>query len=159
MAMKITFIVVGKTQEEFLRSGIAEYTKRLTHFCQFSLIEIPDLKSANNLSFDEIKKREGQLILAKIPSGASTLLLDERGKEYTSMQFAAFIEKKQNEACKELCFVIGGAYGFSEEVYSTVAQRLSLSKMTFSHQMIRLFFVEQLYRAHTILKNMPYHHE
>jgi len=157
--MKITFITIGKTQEQYLQTGIAEYVKRLSHFCQFSFIEIPDLKSAQNYSFDEIKKREGQLLLSKIPNGAAVLLLDERGKEYTSLQFSALIEKKQNEACKELCFVIGGAYGFSEEVYAAFPGRLSLSKMTFSHQMIRLFFVEQLYRAYTILKNMPYHHE
>ncbi|MDR2963837.1 MAG: 23S rRNA (pseudouridine(1915)-N(3))-methyltransferase RlmH [Bacteroidales bacterium] len=157
--MKITFITIGKTQEQYLQTGIAEYVKRLSHFCSFSFVELPDLKSAQNLTFEEIKKREGQLIFAKIPQGALVFLLDERGKEYTSLQFSALIERKQNEACKELCFVIGGAYGFSQEIYAAFSQRISLSKMTFSHQMIRLFFVEQLYRAYTIQKNMPYHHE
>lgn len=157
--MKINLIVVGKTQKKFLIEGEAEYNKRLKRYIQFQKIEIPDLKNAKKMSEEEIKKEEGKLILAKLAPSGLLVLLDDKGKSYSSQQFANWIQDQMNKGFKHITFVIGGAYGFSDEVYKAVDQQISLSKMTFSHQMIRLFFTEQIYRAFTILNNEPYHHQ
>ena len=156
--MKIKIICIGKTGKGFLVDGENEYLNRLKHYVNIERIEIPDLKNAKKLSIEQIKFLEGKEILSKVITGEQLILLDEKGKDFTSEKFADFIQKKFNQGGKGLVFVIGGAYGFSKEVYDRSDSLLSLSKMTFSHQMIRLFFVEQLYRANTILKNEPYHH-
>lgn len=156
--MKITLIWVAKTNASFLSEGIKEYSDRLKHYCQFSIVEIPECKSSSKTSFDEIKKKEGQAILAKLPQNATVFLLDENGKEYTSRQFSKIIETNKDNS-RDLCFVIGGPYGFSPEVYAAVPNKISFSQMTFSHQMIRIFVVEQLYRAFTIINELPYHHD
>jgi 23S rRNA (pseudouridine1915-N3)-methyltransferase len=134
------------------------YVKRLSFYTRFELEVIPDLKKAKNLSEAEQKQKEGELILNKISSTDVVILLDENGQQYSSENFADYLQKHMNSGIKNLVFVIGGPYGFAETVYQKCAGKVSLSKMTFSHQMIRLFFIEQLYRAHTILKNEPYHH-
>ena len=157
--MKISLLVIGKTSEEYLLKGIAKYEKRLTRYTQFSLDVIPDVKNASALSESELKEREGKLILEKISQGDKLILMDNRGTMHTSPEFAQFIEKQQLQSTKRLVFVVGGAYGFSEAVYKAASGKISLSPMTFSHQMVRLIFVEQLYRAMTILKGEPYHHE
>lgn len=156
--MKITLIWVAKTNASYLSEGIQVYVDRLKHYCQFSIVEIPECKSSNKTSFDEIKKKEGIAILAKLPTNASCFLLDENGKEYTSRQFAKIIETNKDNS-RDLCFVIGGPYGFSQDVYNAIPNKVSFSKMTFSHQMIRLFVVEQFYRAFTIINDLPYHHD
>jgi len=142
-----------------MQEGVDEYVKRLTRYIQFELIEIPDLKNAKNLSNNEQKKKEGELILQKLEKGSEVILLDDKGKDYSSMQFSKLLQDKMNSAIKTLTFIIGGPYGFSDEVYAIAQSKMSLSKMTFSHQMVRLIFLEQLYRGFTILKNEPYHHE
>jgi 23S rRNA (pseudouridine1915-N3)-methyltransferase len=157
--MKINLIVIGKTHKKFLTEGEAEYTKRLKKYVQFQKIEIPDLKNAKKLSEAEIKLQEGKLILSKIQPSGCIILLDDKGKEFSSMKFSKWLQDTMNRGYKHITFVVGGAYGFSDEVYAIADQKMSLSKMTFSHQMIRLFFVEQVYRAFTILNNEPYHHE
>jgi len=157
--MKINLIVIGKTNQKFLIEGEEEYQKRLKKYIQFEKIEIPDLKNAKNLSEVEIKKEEGKLILAKIQPAGLVVLLDDKGSAYTSMQLSNWIQDSLNRGYKHISFIIGGAYGFSDEVYAQANQKMSLSKMTFSHQMIRLFFTEQIYRSFTILNNEPYHHE
>ncbi len=156
--MKITLIWVAKTNASYLSDGIQVYAERLKHYCQFSIVEIPECKSSSKTSFEEIKKKEGTAILAKLPQNASCFLLDENGKEYTSRQFAQIIESNKDNS-RDLCFIIGGPYGFSQDVYAAVPQKISFSKMTFSHQMIRVFAVEQLYRAFTIINDLPYHHD
>jgi 23S rRNA (pseudouridine1915-N3)-methyltransferase len=157
--MKINLIVISKTDQKYMHEGVQEYVKRLTRYIQFELIEIPDLKNAKNMSTDEQKKKEGDLILQKIEKGSEIILLDDKGKDYTSMQFSKQLQDKMNSGVKVLTFIIGGPYGFSEEIYALAHSRFSLSRMTFSHQMVRLIFLEQLYRGFTILKNEPYHHE
>lgn len=157
--MKINLIVIGKTHKKFLLEGEEEYTKRLKKYVQFEKIEIPDLKNAKKLSEAEIKQQEGKLIRAKIQPSGLVVLLDDKGIEFPSIKFAAWLQDSMNRGHKHLTFIVGGAYGFSDEVYEIADQKMSLSKMTFSHQMIRLFFVEQVYRAFTILNNEPYHHE
>ncbi|GAB6011515.1 23S rRNA (pseudouridine(1915)-N(3))-methyltransferase RlmH [Viscerimonas tarda] len=157
--MKITLLAIGKTDAAYFAEAIDEYRNRLSHYLPFELQIIPDLKNAKNLSVDKQKEKEGELILKNIQAGDCLVLLDERGKEFSSLNFASYIEKKMQTVSKRLVFVIGGPYGFSDAVYNKATERLSLSKMTFSHQMIRLVFVEQLYRAMTILNNEPYHHE
>ena len=157
--MKVTLILVGKTNDDYLKIGIQKYIDRLKFYCQFSIVEIPELKVSNKLSTDEIKKKEGELIRAKIPQNCTVFLLDENGKEYSSRQFSQLIQKSMNDSAKELCFVIGGAYGFSPEIYALAPAKISFSKMTFSHQMIRLFLVEQMYRGFAIINNLPYHHD
>lgn len=157
--MKIVLLVIGKTDVTYFVDAIREYENRLHHYISFEMQVIPDIKNVKNLTIDQQKEKEGILILKNIQQGDYIVLLDEKGKEYTSMQFASYIEKKTHAVNKRLLFVIGGPYGFSEEVYSRASEKISLSKMTFSHQMIRLIFVEQLYRAMTILSNEPYHHE
>ena len=157
--MKIALIVIGKTDAGYFVEAINEYKSRLIHYIPFEMEVIPDIKNAKNLSESQQKEKEGELILKTLQSGDYLVLLDEKGKEFTSMQFSAYIEKKMHTVPKRLVFVVGGPYGFSEAVYKAAGEKISLSKMTFSHQMIRLIFVEQIYRAMTILNNEPYHHE
>lgn len=157
--MNIKLLLVGKTDEGNLQSLIDNYVKRLEHYNKFELEIIPDLKNTKNLSVEQQKTKEGKLILEKMTPSDYLVLLDENGKQYSSEAFSEFIQKRLNSGMKQLIFVVGGPYGFSEEVYTRAQAKLSLSKMTFSHQMVRLFFVEQLYRAFTILKNEPYHHK
>jgi 23S rRNA (pseudouridine1915-N3)-methyltransferase len=157
--MTITLIVVGKTDSKHLDMLINDYRKRLSFFVKFETVVIPDLKKRKNMETGLQKEKEGQLILSKISPSDFVVLLDENGVEHTSTKFASWLQKRMNSGLKNLVFVIGGPYGFSSEVYARGNQNISLSKMTFSHQMIRLFFTEQLYRAFSILKNLPYHHE
>lgn len=156
--MKIKFICIGKTSKDFLIAGEQEYLKRLNHYISIERIEIPDLKNAKKLTIDQIKELEGKEILSKVANGEQIVLLDENGKQLSSVEFSDFLQQKFNQGGKGLVFVVGGAYGFSKEVYEAAVSKISLSKMTFSHQMIRMIFFEQLYRAMTILKGEPYHH-
>ncbi len=155
--MNIKLIAVGKTDNAALQQLITDYQKRLSHYVNFDLQIIADIKNSKSLSEEQQKVKEGELILKNVEN-SHLVLLDEQGKEYTSEGFSEFLQQKMNAGIKQLVFVIGGPYGFSEEVYVRANGKLSLSKLTFSHQMIRLFFVEQVYRAFTILKNEPYHH-
>ncbi len=156
--MNIKLIVVGKTDDSHLTELIAQYTKRLSHYVNFSIEIIPDIKQTKNLSESKQKTKEGAQILSKVTPGDALILLDEKGKQFSSVDFAAQLQKRMNSGIKQLVYVIGGPYGFSEEVYQKSQGKISLSMMTFSHQMIRLFFIEQLYRGFTILRNEPYHH-
>lgn len=156
--MKVKLIVVGKTDQNYLIEGFSIYENRLKRYIHFESIIIPALKNAKNLSVQEQKDREGELIIQSIHSSDLLILLDEKGVEYSSLEFAKFIQRNMNNAIKSLVFVVGGPFGFSDEVYKRSSKKISLSKMTFSHQMVRLFFVEQLYRAMTIQKGEPYHH-
>ncbi|MCL1943997.1 MAG: 23S rRNA (pseudouridine(1915)-N(3))-methyltransferase RlmH [Candidatus Azobacteroides sp.] len=157
--MKVTLLVVGKTTERYFIDAVDEYTTRLKHYLPFDLTVIPDVKNAKNLNSDQLKEKEGTEILNYLEPGDYIILLDEHGKEFTSLKFAAHMEKRMAGSGKRIVFVIGGAYGFSQKVYEKAHDKISLSKMTFSHQMIRLIFTEQLYRAMTILKGQAYHHE
>ncbi len=150
---------MAHTSQSFIQEGLEEYSKRLKNFVSFEFIPIKDIKNAKNLSMEELKKKEGEEILKLLENGDQIVLLDDKGKMYTSMQLADFILKKQNLSTKTLVFIIGGAYGFSEEVYAKTKEKLSLSPLTFSHQMIRMIFAEQLYRAYSIIHHLPYHHE
>jgi 23S rRNA (pseudouridine1915-N3)-methyltransferase len=156
--MKITLIAIGKTDSKQLLSLQDDYCKRLKHYISFEMIIIPDIKNAKSRSEEQQKKAEGDEILKRVSNADSLVLLDENGKSFSSMGFSSYLQKKMNSGLKNLVFVIGGPYGFSEDVYNRSNEKLSLSKMTFSHQMVRLFFVEQLYRGFTILRNEPYHH-
>lgn len=156
--MTIRLIAVGKTDGKELKFLIANYVKRLGHYIKFEFEILPDLKNSKNLSEEQQKTKEGGLILGKIATSDIVILLDEKGKQFTSVQFSSLLQKRMNSGIKCLTLVIGGPYGFSDTVYNRANQTISLSKMTFSHQMVRLFIVEQLYRAFTILKNEPYHH-
>ena len=156
--MKIVFIVIGKTDETYLETGIVKYIKRLEHYIPFEIKVIPDIKNRKTLTEEQQKKSEGELILSQISSGDDLILLDENGKTFSSVNFSQWIEKQMNAGSKRMIFVVGGPYGFSKEVYAKAKFKISLSEMTFSHQMIRLIFVEQLYRAFTIIKGEPYHH-
>lgn len=157
--MKITLLTVGKTDRDWVRQGLEIYVSRLRHYIPFTLTEIPELKNVSALSKDQIKVKEGELILKNLKQADDVILLDEHGKEYTSVQLAGILQGKINYECKDIVFVIGGAYGFSDAVYARANSKISLSKMTFSHQMVRTIFTEQLYRAFTIMKGEPYHHE
>lgn len=157
--MKISLLVIGKTDAEYFIKAIKEYEQRLVHYIPFEMQVIPDLKNTKSSNMSQQQEREGELILKNIQSGDYIVLLDEKGKDFTSVQFASYIEKKTHTVSKRLVFIIGGPYGFSDAVYEKANEKISLSKMTFSHQMIRLVFIEQLYRAMTILNNEPYHHE
>jgi 23S rRNA (pseudouridine1915-N3)-methyltransferase len=157
--MQIKLLTVGKTDHPAIQQLIEEYIGRLTHYIRFELEVIPDLKNTKSLSELIQKEKEGDLILKKIQSSDELILLDERGKSFGSMEFSELVQKKMNSGLKQLVFVIGGPYGFSESIYQRANAKISISKMTFSHQMIRPFFIEQLYRAFTILRNEPYHHE
>lgn len=155
--MNIKLIVVSKTDVPYLLAGIDEYIGRLKHYCDFELVVIPALKNGGRLSPEEVKNKEGELILKQLEKVDCVVLLDEHGKEYTSVGFSEFLQKQMNGGVRTLTFVIGGAFGFSSEVYDAAHAKLSLSQMTFNHQMVRLFFLEQLYRAHTILRHEKYH--
>lgn len=157
--MKICLLVIGKTDEEYLQKGIELFMKRIPHYISFDMKVIPDLKNSKNLSEEQQKAKEGELILLQLIPSDDLLLLDEQGLETSSVDFARFLEKKMISGIKRLVFLIGGPYGFSESVYARSNGKVSLSKMTFSHQMVRLIFLEQLYRAMTILKGEPYHHQ
>lgn len=157
--MKITFITVGKTEDAYLKEGIEKYVKRLKHYTRLTVVEIDELKNTKALTREQQKTKEAELILKKILPLDHVILLDENGMELSSTQFAAYIDKKALGSISNLVFVVGGPYGFDQSVYERANDKLSLSAMTFSHQMVRLFFVEQLYRAFTIIKGEPYHHE
>lgn len=156
--MKVKLLCVGKTGKNFLEEGEQEYIQRLKHYLSFERIELPDIKQAKTLTEQQIKVREAEQIKSRIQVGEKVFLLDENGKEYNSEQFSAFLQKQFNQGGQGVVFVIGGPYGFSNEIYELATEKISLSKMTFSHQMVRMFFVEQLYRSMTILKGEPYHH-
>lgn len=157
--MKITLLAIGKTDDERIRTLVEEYVRRLKRYVPFELKIVPDLKKSRNLNESAHKLAEGKELLKQLNPSDHVILLDENGTEYSSVQFSGFLQKKMNSGLKNLVFVIGGPYGFSEEMYQRGEGKLSLSSMTFSHQMVRLFFVEQLYRAFTILRNEPYHHQ
>jgi 23S rRNA (pseudouridine1915-N3)-methyltransferase len=157
--MKITFITVGKTEDAYLKEGIEKYVKRLKHYTRLTIVEMDELKNTKALTREQQKAKEAELILKKILPLDHLILLDENGMELSSTQFAAYIDKKALGSVSNMVFVVGGPYGFDQSVYERANDKLSLSAMTFSHQMVRLFFVEQLYRAFTILKGEPYHHE
>ncbi|WP_316841489.1 23S rRNA (pseudouridine(1915)-N(3))-methyltransferase RlmH [Pedobacter gandavensis] len=157
--MKITLLVVGKTEDKYLIEGIEKYLKRLKHYIGFNLLVIPDVKNTKNLTEAQQKSKEAELILKQVSNLDTVILMDEKGKKYTSIQFSNYLNKQMIGSVQHLIFIIGGPYGFDESVYQRANGSMSLSDMTFSHQMVRLFFVEQLYRAFSILKGEPYHHE
>ncbi len=156
--MKITLLIVGKTEEAYLKEGIDKYIKRLKHYAKIDVTEIAELKNTRALTPEQQKTKEGEMILKKITATDFVILLDEKGMELSSAQFAAYMDKKAVGSVTNLVFIVGGPYGFDPLVYGRANDRLSLSRMTFSHQMVRLFFAEQLYRAFTIIKGEPYHH-
>ena len=157
--MKITLLTVGKTDRDWVRQGLDVYTSRLKHYIPFVITESPELKNVSALSKDQIKAKEAELILKNVKPTDDVILLDERGKEYSSMEFAKVLQDKISYIGKDIVFVIGGAYGFSDDVYRRADSKISLSRMTFSHQMVRTIFAEQIYRAFTIMRGEPYHHE
>jgi 23S rRNA (pseudouridine1915-N3)-methyltransferase len=157
--MKITFLTVGKTEDAYLKEGIDKYVKRLKHYTKLAIIEIDELKNTKALTNEQQKAKEAELILKKIAPTDYVILLDEKGVQLSSQQFAGYIDKKAIGSVANLVFIVGGSYGFDPSVYQRANDKLSLSAMTFSHQMVRLFFIEQLYRAFTIIKGEPYHHE
>ena len=157
--MTIRLLTIGKTDSKQLKELISVYEKRLLHYIKFAFDIIPDIKNSKNLSKEQQKEKEGELILKKVTSSDFLIILDENGTQFSSVAFSNLLQKRMNSGVKNLIFVIGGPYGFSPEVYSRANSKISLSKMTFSHQMVRLFVVEQIYRGFTILKNEPYHHE
>lgn len=157
--MKISLIVIGKTEREYLSKGIAEYSKRVNYYIPFEIVYINDLKNTKNLSQEQQKEMEGTLILKTLDASDYVVLLDEHGKEFKSIEFSKYIERKMINVPKRLVFIVGGPYGFSDAIYERASEKISLSKMTFPHDMIRLIFTEQLYRAMTIMRNEPYHHE
>lgn len=156
--MTIKLLAIGKTDSNHLQQLIAEYENRLKHYIKFELDIIPDIKNVKNLSETQQKEKEGEFILKKLTATDVLILLDENGKQHTSIEFSNYLQKKMNSGIKQLVFVIGGPYGFSDALYQKAQGKISVSKMTFSHQMVRLFIVEQIYRGFTILKNEPYHH-
>lgn len=157
--MKFALLVVGRTVEKHYITAINDYVERIKHYTSFDMEVIPELKNTKSLSMEQQKEKEGELILKALQPGDVVVLLDEHGKEFRSIEFAEWAEKKMHTVNKRLVFIIGGPYGFSKDVYAAAQEKISLSKMTFSHQMIRLIFVEQLYRAMNILAGGPYHHE
>ncbi len=157
--MNIRLIVVSKTDIPYIQTGIDEYVGRLKHYCDFELVVIPALKNLGKVSPDEVKEREGQLILKQLEKTDCMVLLDEHGREYSSVGFSEYLQKQMNAGTRTLAFVIGGAFGFSTAVYAAATHKISLSQMTFNHQMVRLFFAEQLYRAFTVLRHEKYHNE
>ncbi|MBQ8774214.1 MAG: 23S rRNA (pseudouridine(1915)-N(3))-methyltransferase RlmH [Muribaculaceae bacterium] len=157
--MKLELLVIGKTNDKYLQEGINNFTKRIIHYIPFEIKYLPDVKQTKNLSEDKQKELEGLTFLSNVQAGDVLVLLDEKGREFTSREFSAYIEKKMINVSKKLIFIIGGPYGFSHAVYERANEKISLSKMTFSHEMVRLFFTEQIYRAMTILRGEPYHHD
>jgi 23S rRNA (pseudouridine1915-N3)-methyltransferase len=156
--MKIVLLTVGKTEDAYIREGIDKFIKRLKHYTRLDIVDLPELKNTKALTQDQQKTKEAELILRKITPNDHVVLLDEKGLEFSSVQFADYLDKKAISSVQTLIFVIGGPYGFDASVYERANAQLALSRMTFSHQMVRLFFVEQLYRAYTIIKGEPYHH-
>lgn len=157
--MKIELVVVGKTSIGYLKQGIDEYIKRLKHYVPFEIRYIDDIRNTKNISEEQQKQIEGTKILSLLDKSDYVVLLDEHGKEYTSIEYSKYIQKRMLSGAKKVIFVIGGPYGFSQDVYSRANDKISFSKMTFNHEMIRLIFTEQLYRAYTIINHEPYHHE
>ncbi len=157
--MKVLLLVVGKTIDKRITALIDEYVERATHYMPFGMEVIPELKNTKALTAEQQKEKEGELIKKQLREGDYVVLLDEGGREFRSVEFASYLEKKQSQVARRLVFIVGGPYGFSPDVYQLAREKVSLSKMTFSHQMVRLFFVEQFYRAMTILRGEPYHHE
>ena len=157
--MKIELVVVGKTSIGYLKQGIDEYIKRLKHYVPFEIRYIDDIRNTKNISEEQQKQIEGTKILSLLDKSDYVVLLDERGKEYTSIEYSNYIQKRMLSGAKKVIFVIGGPYGFSQDVYNRANDKISFSKMTFNHEMIRLIFTEQLYRAYTIINHEPYHHE
>ena len=157
--MKISLLTVGKTDVKWVKEGLELYKSRLTHYIQFSVNEIPELKNVSSLTHPQIKEREGELILGAVRPSDFIVLMDEHGKQFRSMDFASWLQNKMACDGRDIVFVIGGAYGFSDAVYKRADMKISLSDMTFSHQMVRVIFTEQLYRAFTIMRGEPYHHE
>ncbi|MCR5360938.1 MAG: 23S rRNA (pseudouridine(1915)-N(3))-methyltransferase RlmH [Bacteroidales bacterium] len=157
--MKIHVIFTGRTTGKLFQEAIADYQSRLSHYVPFSIEEIPDLKNAKNLSEEQQKEREADMLFERMQAGDVLVLLDEKGREFTSREFSQFLEQKMQSVSKRLVLLIGGPYGFSPRVYEAAQGKISLSKMTFSHQMVRLFLVEQVYRAFTIMRGEPYHHD
>lgn len=157
--MNIKLLAIGKTDNKSLQALIDDYTKRLSFYVKFDLEIIPDIKNVKNLSEAQQKEKEGELILSKLSATDQLILLDENGTTFSSVGFSDYLQKKMNAGIKTLVFVIGGPYGFSEEIYKKAQGKVSLSEMTFSHQMVRLFVIEQIYRGFTILRNEPYHHQ
>ena len=157
--MRITLLTVGKTDIKWVSEGLEVYSSRLRHYIPFEIKEIPELKNVSSLSRDQIRTAEGKLILKNLRDSDEVVLLDEHGREFRSVEFASMLEKRLSASSRDLVFVIGGAYGFSTEAYERGSSKISLSKMTFSHQMVRTIFVEQLYRAFTIIRGESYHHE
>ncbi|MDR2407642.1 MAG: 23S rRNA (pseudouridine(1915)-N(3))-methyltransferase RlmH [Bacteroidales bacterium] len=156
--MKVKLLSIGKIEEKYLKEGINIYCKKLKHYFPFEYEELPAIKQVRNLSLDEQKKREGEVILKKVSLSDTVVLLDETGLQYSSVDFSAFMQHQMMQGSKQVIFIIGGTYGFSQDLYQRKDYLISLSSMTFSYQMVRLIFLEQLYRAATILKNEPYHH-
>lgn len=157
--MEILLLTVGKTTTGYIKTGLEEYLKRLKHYLPFQIKSIPDLRNAGKLTFEQQKTAEGKQLIAELQPSDIVVLLDERGETPTSREFAAILQKYQSSGKKRAVFIVGGPYGFSQEVYDRASRKISLSRMTFSHEMVRLFFVEQVYRAMTILRGEPYHHE
>lgn len=157
--MEISLLVIGKTSISYIKEGISEYCKRLSRYVKYSIIELPDIRKSGKLSESEQKSAEGVIIMREISENDYVILLDERGKEYTSRDFAGWLERLMAAGRKRIVFIVGGPYGFSQEVYSRGDAMLSMSKMTFNHEMVRLFFTEQLYRGVAILNGLPYHHD
>lgn len=157
--MKIKLIMIGKTDTGWIRTGLGVYADRLARYINFSMTELPDIKNAASLSREQLKTKEGELLLRNFSPADHVVLLDEKGKEYSSMEWSARLEDRMAHLSGDIVFVIGGAYGFSDAVYARCNEKVSLSRMTFSHQMVRVIFAEQLYRAFTIMKGEPYHHE
>ena len=156
--MKVKLLVIGKTDKDFVKKGIEEYQKRLKHYIPFEFKILPDIKNTKKISEEQQKQKEGEQILQETQKSDFVILLDENGKEFSSVKFSEFMQNKMLSGTKNLVFIIGGPYGFSQDLYKRADSKISLSKMTFSHQMVRMIFIEQLYRAMTILKNEPYHH-
>lgn len=156
--MKISLLLIGKTTPSYLQAAIDDYANRLPHYTSFEIITLPDVKNPKTLTQEQLKQREGDAFLSKLNTDDYLVLLDDKGAEYTSPEFANFIQQRTNSGIRRLVFVIGGAFGFSPDLYARANHKLSLSRLTFSHQLVRPIFLEQLYRAHTILKKEPYHH-
>ncbi len=157
--MRITLLTIGKTDEKFMKEGIDKYLKRLKHYISFSVVELPELKNTKSLSEEQQKSKEAEMVFKQISATDHLVLLDEHGDTLSSVEFSEFINKRALRSVQHVVFVIGGPYGFDASVYNRANGKIALSKMTFSHQMVRLFFVEQLYRALTIIKGEPYHHK
>jgi 23S rRNA (pseudouridine1915-N3)-methyltransferase len=157
--MKITLVNIGKIDQSFIREGITDFQKRIGYFVDFSIVDLPEIKQARSLSPDQVKQKEGEQLLKFLSKSDLCILLDERGTELSSRGFSSWLEKNMNQGTKHIIFVTGGAYGFSEDIYKVARQKISLSQMTFTHQMVRLIFTEQLYRALTLIKGIPYHND